>query len=188
MKINKLEARKAAYKAEKADIKKLKELVKEVALVAELDLTKVTTRIKMARKSYLGEALALCQIIASIYNFPLNRGDNNYTSIPAKQADIEALLGDEVIEALIDLSEAKGYNTFLTDEMEVMEAVEPDKFKLELLASILADELDLPTIKVDPDMLNKFNKLEKKAKSNIELELKALERAIKDTANVDDMF
>jgi len=192
MKVNKLEARKAAYKAEKADIKKLKQLVKEVASVAdsvtELDPTRITTRIKMARKSYLGEALALCQIIASIYNFPLNRGDNNYTSIPAKQADIEALLGDEVIEALIDLSEAKGYNTFLTDEMEVMEAVEPNKSKLELLASILADELDLPTIKVDSDMLNKFNKLEKKAKSNIELELKALEQAIKDTANVNDMF
>ena len=186
--MSKLAQRKEAYKAQKADIKRLRELVKTVAEVAEIDSSRVATRIKMARKSYLGEALALCQIIASIYNYPLNRGDSDYTSIPAKQADIEAVLGSDAIEALIDLSEAKGYNTFLTDEMVEMPAVTPDVEQLELLASVLADELEVPTLAVDKEIITKYDKAEVKALANVKAELEALSKAIKDTVDVSDML
>ena len=146
-----------------------------------LDLEKMERRIKSARKSAYGRVTELVCILASTYAWPVAES-SQAKEIPELQERMLDSLSDLGInidgDLLLDIKEAKGYNSFLDKEtFTVVDGVEPEFDELQYYLLTFAETAKLPFI--DYKMTETvYDKLETKALARIEAEQKSAQEAL----------
>ena len=146
-----------------------------------LDLEKMERRIKSARKSAYGRVTEMVCILASTYAWPVAES-SQAKEIPELQERMLDSLSDLGInidgDLLLDIKEAKGYNSFLDKEtFTVVDGVEPEFDELQYYLLTFAETAKLPFI--DYKMTETvYDKLETKALARIEAEQKSAQKAL----------
>lgn len=146
-----------------------------------LDQERLANKIKLARKSNYGRIAEMITMVASTYAWPC--ADSSQASeIPELQErmlDTLASLGVQIDgDLLLDIKEAKGFNSFLDDStFEVVDCVEPEYEELEYYLLTFATEASLPIIdyKMNESV---FAKAEAKALDKIRIEQEAAQEAL----------
>ncbi len=138
------------YQLRKESIDSLRMSINKVALIADLDEDKMAKRIAMAispRNEY-GKVPGLMNLLATIVNWPTD--DNNVDGLNEVREEILSTLG---VTATVfeDLREAKGYHTFVSDEHEIIDGVEPAFDEYTMLVQMLAAELGLAVVDLKLD-------------------------------------
>lgn len=114
---------KETRKQEKAIITQLKKQVWDIVDLCGLDEERTARRIQAATRSEYGRINGMINLVAAICKWPAEQGDG--ASVTDNQALIEKELNVDLM-LLEDISMYKGYHTFHTDELEVIDGVEPD--------------------------------------------------------------
>ena len=165
------------YEMKKASRTKLVEAITIAADIAELDPTRVKTRISMARSSKWGEVTELIFILGSIYKFPLNKEDKEFEKISSRQEEIASSIELAELDLLLDLLAMRGNFSFLDQNTnEIIEGVEPDPDLGEAVALFCEINSLLNDFKMTPES---WEKIEAIAREKAEAERKAAEEAIK---------
>ena len=138
-----LEQRKALRTEEKNIIDSLKLELNKITDLCGLDTEKMERRIKVALKSKYGRVNGMINLLAAVAKWPAESGDG--ASVSTHQALIEAELGLDLL-LLEDISTYKGYHTFHTDELEVIDGVAPQYELYEDYCSILLESLGFAAI------------------------------------------
>lgn len=145
---------------------KLKNLIKEIVTLADMDEEKVERRIAATVRSPYGRVPGLLNLLTSIVLWPVDGRDG--AAVASLREEILAKLGTSE-ELLIDLKEAKGYTTFLNDDYEIQPGITPDLEEYEMLATMLAQKLDIAVIDFKLTT-ERWEALEAKARAEAELE------------------
>jgi len=132
-----------------ADVKALENLVREVAIAIEADVTTVEKRIKTAKKAAQGKVVGLLVLLSKIANNPVV-GQWDQELIETNFTIVKDLLEKKGVDVdtLLDINGAYGYHSFLDDEGVVIEGNPQDYEKLQLLIAIIADQLNLSIVEV----------------------------------------
>ena len=162
-------------------VAKLTGIITRLGEELNLDAERLQRSIKMSRKSAYGRIPELIAKIASIYAWPL--ADNTQASeIDSLQETVLDTLASEGIvvdgELLLDIKEAKGFNSFLDDAtFEVVEGIEPEYDELKYYLLTFADSAKLPIVdyKMNETV---YNRLETKALNRIAEEKQLAEEAL----------
>lgn len=162
-------------------IKTLETIILTIADDLGLDEEKIKDRIARARRSAYGRISEMITMIASIYAWPLaeTSQSNEIPELQERILDTLASLGIECSgDLLLDIKEAKGYNSFLSKEtFEIIEGLEPQYEELEYFLLTFAEIAQLPII--DYKMSESvYEKLEIKALTRIKEEKKLAEEAL----------
>lgn len=165
--ISRLDSKRATIQANRAAVKKLKDLAINIALELNLDEDRMAKRIDAAMRSEYGAINGLVNLTASIANWPAEPGDGNMVS--ANRAVLEDKFNLDLM-LLEDIRTFKGYHTFVTDELVIMAGVEPMYEDYADYCQIFLEELGLeanrPTIEQ-----SKWENREAKAKEQAKEDL-----------------
>ena len=146
-----------------------------------LDSEKLDRSIKSARKSNYGRVAEMITKVASTYAWPCAE-TSQASEIPELQDRMLATLAENGInvdgELLLDIKEAKGFNSFLDQAtFEVVNGVEPEYEELEYYLLTFAEKAGLPII--DYKMSESvWNKAEERALAKIATEKELAEQAL----------
>lgn len=113
---------KATRVQEKAIIAKIKSQINEIADTCGLDEEKMTRRIQVAMKAEYGRINGMINLLAAVCKWPADQGDG--AAVSENQIMLENDLKIDLM-LLEDISSYKGYHTFHTDELEIIDGVEP---------------------------------------------------------------
>lgn len=127
----------------------LKNLITEVAELANLDDERVQRRIDAAKRSPYGRIPGLFNLLTSIVLWPVDGRDVSGV-MEVKQEIIEKYKFEE--ELFLDLKAAKGFHTFLSDDHEIIKGQEPDFDEYKMLCLLLAQQLNIPVVDFSLDI------------------------------------
>ena len=129
---------KATRSQEKAIITKIKSQISEIVETCGLDEEKMARRSQVALKSEYGRINGIINLYAAVCKWPAEQGDG--TSVSANQLMIE---NDMKVDLMLleDISSFKGYHTFHTDELEIIDGVEPQYEQYSDHCSLLLEDL-----------------------------------------------
>lgn len=138
---------KARIIADREANRTLKKLLKDITSALDLDEDRMAKRIDSAVKSEYGAINGLVNLVASVANWPVEAGDGSMVS--TNRAILEDKFNLDLI-MLDDIRKYRGYHSFLTDDIEIMEPQEPDYDNYTDYCSIFLEELGVtsnrPTI------------------------------------------
>ena len=156
-------------------IKALVNTLESVYEELNLDLDMLHRKIAASRRSEYGRVPALINILAATYAWPI-ADSSEAANIPQYQENILEILKLDG-EILLDLKEAKGYHSFLSDDFEVVQAIEPDYDEYNYYVLTVADALAIPYVdsKVSEEA---WNRNENKALAKIKVEQAEAETAL----------
>mgnify|MGYP006899580592 CR=1 FL=1 len=156
-------------------IKALVNTLESVYEELNLDLDMLHRKIAASRRSEYGRVPALINILAATYAWPI-ADSSEAANIPQYQENILEILKLDG-EILLDLKEAKGYHSFLSDDFEVVQAIEPDYDEYNYYVLTVADALAIPYVdsKVSEEA---WNRNENKALAKIVVEQAEAETAL----------
>lgn len=113
---------KATRAQEKAIIAKLKAKINDIADACGLDEERMARRVQAALRAEYGRINGMINLLAAVCKWPAEQGDG--ASVSANQLLIEKEMGIDLM-LLEDISTFKGYHTFHTDELEIIEGIKP---------------------------------------------------------------
>ena len=125
-------------------IKALTTKLEDIYEECGLDIDMLHRKIAASRRSEYGRVPALINIIAATYAWPI-ADSSEAANIPQYQEQILDILhldGD----ILLDLKDAKGYHSFLNDDFEVVQGIEPDYEEYSYYVLTVADALAIPYV------------------------------------------
>ena len=146
-----------------------------------LDTERLNKRIATSRRSQYGRVCELINILASIYAWPIESSGqaSEIPDLQERMLDTLAELGINIEgDLLLDIKEAKGYNSFLdTATFEIVDGIEPDYEELQYYYLTFADNANLPIIdyKMNESV---YAKAETKALARIETEKTLADEAL----------
>ena len=168
---------KEKYELKKASRSKLVGAITIAADIAELDPSRVKTRVSMARSSKWGEITELIFILGSIYKFPLNKEDREFEKISSRQEEIANSIELVELDLLLDILAMRGNFSFLDQNTnEIIEGVPYDPELPEAIALFCEINGLLNDFKMTPEI---WEKIEAIAREKAEAEKRAAEEAIK---------
>lgn len=173
---NRLDEIKAARVQEKAVITALKSKIIAIVDLCGLDEDRTTKRIQVALKSEYGRVNGMINLLAAICKWPAEMGDG--TSVATNQALIEEELGLDLM-LLEDISIYKGYHTFHTDELEIVEGAVPDYQNYSDHCTIFLEELSFDRVSAEIDPV-KWEATEERAKVKAANNVKELTKAVEE--------
>ena len=158
------------YKLRQTSMDTLRALIAEVADAAGMDKANMDIKLKLVTsRSEYGKVPALINLLASTANWPLDKDANKSELGDAKEI-VTGMLPD-MMDTLEDVHQAKGYHTFVSDDHEIVDGIEPDYEEYGMLVQVIAEKLQLPVVdlKLDETVWDKNEaKAEKKADKTIE--------------------
>lgn len=135
------------YRLRMESIDTVQSLIKEIGHVAGMDSEALGSRISMATsRSEYGKVPGLINLLSSVCNWPLDKDASTSGMAEAKEA-VAGVLPD-LIDVLEDIKQAKGYHTFVSDEHELVDGIEPDFEEYTMLLNVVASNLQLPVLDV----------------------------------------
>jgi intein/homing endonuclease len=125
-------------------IKSLTQKLEEIYEELDLDLDTLHRKIAASRRSEYGRVPALINILAATYAWPIHN-NSEAANISQYQEQMADLLHLDA-EILLDLKEAKGYHSFLNEDFEIVDGVEPDYEEYQYYILTVADALQIPYV------------------------------------------
>ena len=152
--------------------KRMVSILNAVADTIDYDSEMLERKLMATRRSEYGRVPAMINILANLYAWPVSTHGNPAEVEGLRDDIIEVLTEQGVVidpDLLLDIKDAKGYHTFIDDEGNIVEAVEPDFEEYEFFILTFAEKAGLPLVdlKLSP---TKWRREEAKAKANAEAE------------------
>lgn len=169
-----IEVKKALIQAERTTLKELINIIDSICELCGLDQEKMVRRISVAKKSEYGRINGLLNLLASLVMWPAEQGDG--ASVSTNQKLITDTLNVD-IDLLEDIKSFRGYHTFVSDELEIIDGVEPNYEDYSDYCHIFLEGIELAPSRVVLDE-SKWQNAEKRAKVRAETELKEMEEAV----------
>ena len=124
-------------KLEKVQTGVLKTNIEKIVDLVGLDSERMSFRIRSAEGSEYGRVSGLTNLLAAIVCWPAEQGDG--ASVTANQRKIENELKTDIY-LMEDIKDAKGYHTWLNDELELIKGKAPNTQRYQMLVEILVEE------------------------------------------------
>lgn len=145
--MERLEAKRAKITADREAIKALKTLIKNIVATLDLDEDRMAKRVDSAIRSEYGAVNGLVNLVAAIANWPVESGDGSMVSLNRQTLEDKFNLD---LVMLDDIRKFRGFHSFVTDDIEIMEGVEPQYEDYTDYCAIFLEELGVtsnrPTI------------------------------------------
>ena len=129
---------KATRTQEKAIIKAIKDKILEITDTCGLDDERMARRVQVALKAEYGRINGMINLLAAVAKWPAEQGDG--ASVSTNQLMLENDMKMDLM-LLEDISSYKGYHTFHTDELEIIDGVEPQYEAYSDHCSLLLEDL-----------------------------------------------
>jgi hypothetical protein len=148
--MERIQAKRETIKQDKAAVKRLTDLVYQITDLCGLDEEKMVRRVATAKKSEYGRINGLINLLSSVCTWPAEAGDG--ASVTANQKLIQDSL-DLDLDMLDDIRSFRGYHTFVSDDLEIIDGIEPSYEDYSDYCTIMLEDLGLssskPTISRD---------------------------------------
>ena len=149
--------------------KALKAQIQTIVTTCDLDPETMAARINAAMDNKHGRTVGLVNLLAATAHWPADKGE-------AKSVPTNKLLISDKVDTLVlsMLREARGYHTFIAEDLTIMAGVEPNYERYSELATILLEDLNLesiPQVTIDRETW-------------LREETKAIDKATKDQAEM----
>lgn len=123
----------------------LRKIILDITEEVGLDEEKMANRINSARRSEYGPINGLINLLVSVCNWPAEPGDGanvsiNQKTIEDKYPQIDMLMLD-------DIKSFRGYHSFVSDELQVIDGIEPDYDNYRDHCAVLLEDLSLRSVK-----------------------------------------
>lgn len=132
-----IEKIKANRLEEKAVIEIIKGKVTEIVSICGLNEDNTAKRVQVALRSEYGRINGMINLLVGICKWPAEQGDG--ASVSANQSSIETEMGLDLM-LLDDISSFKGYHTFHTEELDIVDGIEPDYQNYQDYCTILLED------------------------------------------------
>lgn len=140
----------ASIEAERSTIKGLRTLINSITELVGLDEERMSKRIDAALQSEYGRVNGLVNLLAAVVHWPAEAGDG--PSVSENRKLIEERLGLDLL-LLADIRQLRGYHTFHTDDLTIIDGIEPSYDEYEAYVQVLLEDLKLQPqarIVIDP--------------------------------------
>lgn len=154
-----LEQMRTDIKSNREAVAKLKKLIYDITDELSLDEDKMTKRVDSAVKSEYGAINGLINLLSAIANWPADQG--NGSDVSENRKILEEKFQLDLLH-LEDIRTFRGYHSFVTDELEIVDGVEPMYAEYTGYCQIFLEELGLESTKPTIDEA-KWDKAEIKA-------------------------
>ena len=149
--------------------KALKSQINVIVETCDLDPETMAARINAAMDNKHGRTVGLLNLLAATAHWPADKGE-------AKSVPTNKLLISDKVDTLVlsMLREARGFHTFIAEDLTIMAGIEPNYEKYSELSQILLEDLGLdyiPQIIIDKETW-------------LREETKAIDKATKDQAEM----
>lgn len=169
-----LDVKRAQLQTERATIDALKKKIYAIVDLTGMDEEKMSRRVTSALKSEYGRVNGLVNLLAAVANWPAEQGDgssvNENRMLLEQQLKLDLMLLD-------DIRTYRGYHTFVTDELEIIDGVEPQYEDYEDYVAILLTDMKLTPGKVAINP-STWARTEAKTKQNVQLEIERMQLAV----------
>lgn len=147
MNTERLQAKKEALRLNREAVATLKKLIYSIVDKLDLDEDRMTARVDSAVRSEYGATNGLINLLSAIANWPADQGDGASVSTNRKILEDDFQLDLLMLE---DIRGFRGYHSFVSDDLEIIEGVMPQYEDYTDYCTILLEELGLtsnrPTI------------------------------------------
>jgi len=160
---------------ERTTINALKKTVNNITDLLGLDEEKMNRRIDAALKSEYGRVNGMVNLLSAIANWPAEQGDG--TAVPENRRLLEESLKLDLM-LLEDIRTYRGFHTFATDELEIIDGVEPQYEDYEDYVAILLEDMGLSPqqrVKLNPRI---WAKVELRTKEKAKLDIEQMKIAV----------
>lgn len=145
--MERLQAKREQIQANREASKVLKKLIKDITNSLSLDEDRMAKRIDSATRSEYGAINGLVNLVASVANWPVENGDGSLVS--TNRLVLEEKFNLDLV-MLDDIRAFRGYHSFVTDELEIINGIEPQYEDYTDYCEIFLEELGVksnrPTI------------------------------------------
>lgn len=163
-----------AIVAKRNAVKKLKTLIIDISNDVNLDMDKTAARLDSAMRSEYGQVNGLINLISAIAAWPATPGDG--TAVSRNKLMLEEKYKLDLL-LLDDIRKLRGFHTFVTDDLEILEGQEPDCDNYSDYCKVFLKEMgikiDTPSIR-----LEQWQRAEAKAKVKALEEVESMKEAI----------
>lgn len=171
-----IQSKREVLNQEKATINALKKTVFAIVDLVGMDEEKVQKRVDAALRSEYGRINGMVNLLAAITNWPADQGDGS--AIGENRRTIEEKLGLDLM-LLEDIRTYRGFHTFATDELEVIDGMEPNYEDYSDYVTILLEDMNLTPgrVSINPTTWARTEaRTKQKVSTDIELMKAAVER------------
>lgn len=156
-----LAAKKQIVAANRAAVSKLKSTINSIVNELALDEERMDKRVDSATRSEYGTINGLINLVASIANWPAEPGDGSQVSTNRRVLEDKFELDLMLLE---DIRNYRGYHSFVTDDLEIIDGTEPDYENYTDYCEIFLETLGVSSNRPSIDAA-KWNRAEDKAKA-----------------------
>lgn len=135
---SRLDSKRAEIQSNREASKVLKTLLKNITSTLDLDEERMAKRIDSATRSEYGAINGLVNLVASVANWPVESGDGALVS--TNRIILEDKFNLDLV-MLDDIRQFRGFHSFVTDDIEIINGVEPDYENYTDYCEIFLDEL-----------------------------------------------
>lgn len=121
--MERLEAKRNEIRANREAGKVLKKLLKDITAGLDLDEERMAKRIDSATRSEYGPINGLINLVAAVANWPVEQGDGSL--VATNRQVLEDKFNLDLV-MLDDIRMYRGFHSFVTDDIEIINGVEPD--------------------------------------------------------------
>ena len=130
--------------------KALKSQIQAIVKTCDLDADTMASRINAAIDNKHGRVIGLINLLSATAHWPADKGEAK--SVPTNKL----LIADQVDTLVLSmLREARGYHTFIAEDLTIMAGIEPNYEQYSELSQILLEDLGLesvPQLTIDRDV------------------------------------
>ena len=127
-------------KLEKVQTNVLKQNIQKIVDLVGLDPERMSFRIRSAESSEYGRVSGLTNLLAAVVCWPAEQGDG--ASVTTNQRKIESDLKTDIY-LMEDIKDAKGYHTWLNDDLELIAGKAPNTDRYQMLVEILVEQIGI---------------------------------------------
>lgn len=170
-----IQSKRATLQAERTTINALKKTVLTITDTLGLDEEKMQRRVDTALKSEYGRINGMVNLLSAIANWPAEQGDG--TAVGENRRVLEETLKLDLM-LLEDIRTYRGFHTFATDELEIIDGIEPQYEDYEDYVAILLEDMGLTAqqrVKLNPAV---WAKVESRTKEKVAIDLERMKIAL----------
>lgn len=170
-----IESKRTLLANERTTINALKGTINKIVDLLGLDEEKMARRVDAALKSEYGRINGMVNLLSAVANWPAEQGDG--TAVGENRRTLEESLKLDLM-LLEDIRNYRGFHTFATDELEIIDGIEPQYEDYEDYVAILLEDMGLEPqqrVKLNPTV---WAKVERRTKEKAHIEIERMKVAV----------
>jgi len=169
-----IQSKRAVLNQERATINALKKKVFDITDLVGMDEEKMQRRVEAALRSEYGRINGMVNLLAAVTNWPADQGDGS--AVGENRKTIEDKLGLDLM-LLEDIRTYRGFHTFATDELEIIDGVEPQYEDYSDYVTILLEDMNLTPGRVGINPTT-WTKTEARTKEKVAVDIEKMKAAV----------